>query len=147
MNPRIRDTAGFVAGMMFLAVGAGTVAIARDYTVGSALHMGPGYFPVVLGMLLIVAGAASALRALAITEDRPVRVALRPLLTIGAAVVVFAGGIDRAGLIPTVFASALLASMATPRPKILEATLIAACLTVLSAGIFYYGLKLPFALF
>jgi hypothetical protein len=147
MNLRIRDTAGFVAGTMFLAVGAGAVVIAHDYTIGSALHMGPGYFPIALGILLIVVGAASALRAVAITEDRPVRVALRPLLTIGAAVVVFAAGIDRIGFVPTVFASALLASRATPHSKILEAGLIAACLTVLSAGIFYYGLKLPFALF
>ena len=147
MSLRIGDTAGFVAGMMFLAVGVGAVGVARDYSIGSALHMGPGYFPIVLGVLLILIGATSAIRALTITEDRPVRVALRPLFTIGAAVVVFAAGIDRVGLVPTVCVSALLASMATPRPKIIEAALIAACLALLSAGIFYYGLKLPFALF
>jgi len=147
MSLRVRDRAGFSAGLLFLAVGAASVAIARDYTIGSVLHMGPGYFPIALGMLLTVVGAASVLRALVVTEGRPSRIALRPMLAIGAAIIAFAAGIDRVGLIPSVFVSALIASMATPRPKIAEAGLVAACLTILSAGIFYYGLKLPVSLF
>ena len=92
MSLRIRDRAGFAAGLLFLAVGAGAVGIARDYQIGSALHMGPGYFPIALGLLLAIVGAASVLRASVVTEDRPGRIALRPVLAIGAAVVVFAAG-------------------------------------------------------
>ncbi|HEY1413310.1 MAG TPA: tripartite tricarboxylate transporter TctB family protein, partial [Rhodopila sp.] len=131
----------------FLAVGLGAVGIARGYSIGTALHMGPGYFPVVLGILLVVVGAVSIAKGLVVTTETSGRVVLRPLLTICAAVLVFAVGIDRIGLIPSVFVSAFLASMAVPQPKILEAGLIAAVLSVLSAGIFIYGLKLPLALF
>ncbi|HEX3575601.1 MAG TPA: tripartite tricarboxylate transporter TctB family protein [Rhodopila sp.] len=147
MSLRVRDPGGFFAGLLFLAVGLGAVGIARGYAIGTALHMGPGYFPIVLGILLIVVGAVSVVNGLIITTETNGRVVLRPLLTICAAVLVFAVGIDRIGLVPSVFLSAFLASMAVPQPKILEAGLIAALLAVLSAGIFIYGLKLPFALF
>lgn len=147
MTVRIRDTAGFVAGAMFLAVGLGAAAIGRGYATGSAPHMGPGYFPVVVGILLSVVGTASVLRALIVAGDRPGRIAWRPLLIIGAATVVFAGGIDRIGLIPTVFITSSLASLTAAGVNWREAGLIAVCLSVLAAGIFFYGLKLPFALF
>jgi hypothetical protein len=147
MKPTIRDSGGFVAGLLFLSVGLGAVGIGSGYRVGSALHMGPGYFPVVLGVLLILVGIASVVRALTVTVTSGERIAWRPLLVIGAAVAVFAVAIDRIGLVPTVFIAALLACMAAPRPRVAESCLIAAVLSVMAAGIFYYGLKLPFSLF
>ena len=147
MKPVIRDSGGFVAGLLFLSVGVGAIGIASGYRVGSALHMGPGYFPVVLGVLLVLVGAASVVRALSVTVMGGERVAWRPVLVIGAAVAVFALAIDRIGLVPTVFVSAVLASMAGPRPAVVESCMIAAVLSVMAAGIFHYGLKLPFSLF
>jgi len=151
----IRDPAGLVAGMLFLTVGAGAISIASGYALGTLLHMGPGYFPVVLGVLLVLIGGGLIAQALLSTVAAPAaapappsgRLALRPLLVVIASVLVFAGGIDRVGLIPSVFVTALLASLAGPKPKRLEALLIAVVLSALSAGIFFYGLKLPFALF
>ena len=147
MKPTIRDSGGFVAGLLFLSVGAGAIGIASGYAIGTPLHMGPGYFPIAVGTLLVLVGAVSRLRALVMTPTGTERIALRPLVVIGAAVVVFAGGIDRIGLVPTVFVSSLLACTAGPDPRILESCLIAACLSVIAAGIFFYGLKLPFSLF
>jgi hypothetical protein len=147
MTLTIRDSGGFVAGLLFLFVGLAAIVIASGYTVGSALHMGPGYFPVALGVLLVVVGLASVFRALVVASVGAERIAVRPLLVIGAAVVVFAGGIDRVGLVPTVFVSAFLGCMGGSKPRVLEAGLIAACLSGLAAGIFFYGLKLPFSLF
>jgi hypothetical protein len=147
MMVRVRDPGGFFAGLLFLVVGLGAVGIARGYTIGSALHMGPGYFPIVVGVLLIVVGAVSVVNSLVVAIETTGRIAWRPLLTISAAVLVFAGGIDRFGLIPTVFVAAFLASLAVPHQRVLEAGLIAAFLAMLSAGIFVYGLSLPFSLF
>ncbi|HEX4366654.1 MAG TPA: tripartite tricarboxylate transporter TctB family protein, partial [Rhodopila sp.] len=95
MKPVIRDSGGFVAGLLFLSIGLGAVGIASGYRVGSALHMGPGYFPVALGVLLVLVGVASVARALAVTVTGGERIAWRPLLVIGSAVVLFAVGIDR----------------------------------------------------
>jgi hypothetical protein len=147
MKLTIRDSGGFVAGLLFLFVGSAAITIASAYPLGSALHMGPGYFPIVVGVLLVLVGATSALRATIVTTTGTERIAFRPLIVIGAAVVVFAGAIDRIGLVPTVFISALLACMAGPSPRIVESCLLAACLSIMAAGIFYYGLKLPFSLF
>ncbi len=147
MKPAIRDPGGLLAGLLFLCVGSGAIAVASRYAIGTPLHMGPGYFPVALGALLVVVGLASALRVLVVTAEGTGRIAPRPLVVISAAISVFAVAIDSIGLIPAVFISAMIACMAGPNPKLLESGLIAACLSILAAGIFFYGLKLPFALF
>lgn len=147
MKLTIRDSGGFVAGLLFLSVGLGAIGIASGYTIGTPLHMGPGYFPIAVGTLLVLVGVVSVLRALVVTTIGAERIALRPLAVIAAAVVVFAGAIDRIGLVPAVFVSALLACAAGPKPRIMEACVIAACLSIMAAGIFFYGLKLPFSLF
>jgi len=51
---RTRD---FWAGLMFALIGGSAMWIARGYPFGSARSMGPGYFPVVLGGLLVILGA------------------------------------------------------------------------------------------
>ena len=47
-EPRISGPA-----LMLIAIGAAAVMIARDYPFGTALRMGPGYFPTVLGGILV----------------------------------------------------------------------------------------------
>ena len=54
MKLEIRNNKDFWAGMMFIGIGAAAMFIARDYPFGSALRMGPGYFPSVLGGILIL---------------------------------------------------------------------------------------------
>ena len=53
---RILDNKDFWAGLMLIVIGAAAIFIARNYAFGTALRMGPGYFPTVLGGLLIVFG-------------------------------------------------------------------------------------------
>jgi hypothetical protein len=53
----IKSQKDFFAGLMFLVVGAGFAFGATKYNVGSAARMGPGYFPLLLGILLAVLGA------------------------------------------------------------------------------------------
>ena len=52
-----------LAGTLFIVIGALALLGARGYPVGSAMRMGPGYFPAVLGVLLILLGALLGLRA------------------------------------------------------------------------------------
>ena len=60
----IRHPKDFFAGMLFVAFGIAAIVIGSSYTLGTAARMGPGYFPRILGILLIVLGSALALRAL-----------------------------------------------------------------------------------
>ncbi|SMH40387.1 hypothetical protein [Azospirillum agricola] len=55
----------------------------RRYAMGTAFRMGPGYFPVLLGGLLALLGAAISLRALWIDEgNRMGGLAWRPVLLV-----------------------------------------------------------------
>ena len=57
--PKIREPKDFWAGVMFFAFGVAAIVIGTAYPVGTAARMGPGYFPRILGILLIVLGAAA----------------------------------------------------------------------------------------
>ena len=56
MKMELRNNKDFWAGMMLIGIGAAAMFIARDYRFGSALRMGPGFFPTILGGILIVFG-------------------------------------------------------------------------------------------
>ena len=56
MHPQFLANKDFWAGLLLIAVGTLAVAIAHDYPLGTARRMGPGYFPIVLGALLVLFG-------------------------------------------------------------------------------------------
>ena len=60
---KIRNGKDFWAGLMFLGVGIGFMIVSRNYPMGTAVRMGPAYFPTVLGGMMAVLGAIIFLRA------------------------------------------------------------------------------------
>ena len=56
MNTALRNNKDFWAGFMLIAFGAASIFIARGYPLGSTMRMGPGYFPSVLGSILVLFG-------------------------------------------------------------------------------------------
>ncbi len=62
---KIKSQVDFFAGLMFLVVGGLFAIGAQKYNVGSAARMGPGYFPMLLGILLAVLGAGIIAYAMA----------------------------------------------------------------------------------
>jgi hypothetical protein len=144
---RIRDQRGFTAGILFLGVGLFAAWVAHGYAFGSTQHMGPGYFPTVLGLGLALIGLLAMLRGLAIEGPPFGRFAWRHAAAVTIGVLAFAALADRFGLIAAVLAVALTTTLGASRARPLEAVAIAVVLALLSAGIFYYGLALPFTLF
>ena len=59
----IRNPRDFWSGVLFTLFGVGTLAIGSKYTLGTAARMGPGYFPRILGILLIVLGVVRIITA------------------------------------------------------------------------------------
>src|SRR5687767_1712762 len=90
----------FLAGLLMLTIGGGGFYMALDYPLGSALRMGPGYFPRVLAGILMAFGAFVLVRGLLNFEKVKGRWGWKPLAFIIVALVVFGWTMDKLGLIP-----------------------------------------------
>jgi hypothetical protein len=141
---RVIQDKTFLSGAAFAVIGALALWFNQDYRLGTAQTMGPGYFPFIIGMLLIGLGIINVVRSLATQDFTPVkRVALRPLVALGLGVILFGVCIDRFGLIPAIVCLVVCATLAGPRYRIWEALAILAVLIGIAGGLFVYGLDLP----
>ncbi len=144
MGPKIRNAKDLFAGMLFVAVGVAAVVVGRDYPFGSASRMGPGYFPVLVGAVLIFIGLVVAARAPATQAERIGQIAIKPVFLVIGAIALFAACIETLGLALAILLVVIVGYLANPQPKWVELLILAVVLTVASLGIFVYGLKLPF---
>ena len=138
----IRNPKDFWAGILFIVLGLATVIIARDYSMGSAGRMGPGYFPRGLGAILIVLGLVLSVRALRMSGASIAFPTFQPLLIILGSVVLFAFAAPKLGLIGATVLLILASSTASHEFRWKEAVLSSAFLAVFVLGAFVYGLKL-----
>ena len=84
----IKNGRDFWAGLMFLGFGLGFMLVAQNYPMGSAVRMGPAYFPTVLGGMLAVLGGMVFFRAFVSKFEHPLKVfTFRPLLLVASIVV------------------------------------------------------------
>ncbi len=143
----IRSPKSVLAGLLFFGIGGGAATIAREYRMGTALHMGPGYFPFALGLLLALVGAAAVVQGLSVTGPPLGKVALRPAVVITGAVVAFALMVERFGLVPACVVAVLLGSFADKTFRPVQSAVLAVALAAAAGAIFVYGLKLPLTLF
>src|SRR5947209_3698433 len=100
MNLELRSNKDFWAGALMIATGGTAIAIARDYAFGTALRMGPGYFPIVLGAMLIVFGLYFLATGLMRGEKIEGSWSLRALVIVPLSLVLFGVLIERAGFVP-----------------------------------------------
>ena len=67
---KIKSQKDFFSGLMFMSVGLAFAWGATNYNVGEGARMGPGYFPLVLGILLAAIGAFTIFESMVVeTED------------------------------------------------------------------------------
>lgn len=151
----IKSQKDFFSGLMFMAVGVAFAWGASGYTIGNGARMGPGYFPLVLGVLLAVLGLVITFNALVVPSvdgDKIGRIAWKPLFFIIAANLVFGAalgglpsiGLPPLGLIVGIFALTFIASNAGDDFNFKEVTVLAVILAVLSYAAFILLLKLQF---
>ncbi len=100
---------------MLIVIGAGAVFIARDYHFGSVLRMGPGFFPTILGVILIMFGLIIMVKGLIKGDKIQGRVSLRALLLLSLSLILFGILIERAGLIPALGALILCSAFRKQR--------------------------------
>lgn len=152
---KIKSQKDFFSGLMFTAIGGGFAVGATSYTVGNGARMGPGYFPLLLGVLLAALGAAIMFKALVVETadgDRIGKWAWRPLFFIILANLLFGvtiGGlpsikVPALGMIVGIFVLTIVSSLADGRFKLKEVLILATVLSVASYLAFVVLLKLQF---
>ena len=133
---RIRAPKDFWAGVMFFGFAVVAVLAARGYSLGSAGRMGPGYFPLLLGLVL---GSLGAL----VLDGEPVpRLHVVPLAIIAVAVCLFGLAIEPLGLVVSLAILVVLSAWAGPQFRVVETMALALALIVFSVGVFVYALGL-----
>ena len=142
---KIKSQRDFWSGLMFIVVGVVFAIGARNYSLGSSARPGPGYFPLMLSVIMAVLGAVVLFKALTIeTEggDRIGDIAWRPLLVIVVAILVFGATITWLGMIIAVPILIAISSLAGDEFHWRDVIINAIVLTIASWLIFIVGLKL-----
>jgi hypothetical protein len=146
MKLALRNNKDFWAGLVFTGIGAGAMFIARNYPFGTTLRMGPGYFPRVLGGILIVFGIYVMLRGLRSNEQIQGNWSIRALIVLPLSVVIFGVLMEVAGFIPALAGLIFLSAASGREFKFIEVLLLSVFLTLLSVAMFIWGLGLPYQL-
>ena len=147
MRPDLRGSKDFLAGLLFLAIGAGAMVVARAYPFGTAMRMGSGYFPTVLGAILALFGLFLAIRAIKSKPTAALTWGWWPLACIAASMLLFGFLLPRFGLVPALVALFFVAAAAGREFRVAEVLVLTAAMTAFAVGVFTYVLKLPFQLF
>lgn len=138
-----------VAGALFVIIGLGFAIGALGYELGTAVRMGPGYVPLVLGALLTLLGAA-LIGTGVVRKERPVSEAAatrgdvpwRAIVLILAAVLIFGAGIEPLGIAPILLITTFVAAIADRRTSLRDAAVISVGLTALCVLVFVVLLQL-----
>jgi hypothetical protein len=152
----IKSQKDFYSGLLFMAIGVAFAWGATSYRIGRSASMGPGFFPLVLGLLLALLGLVITVRALSMDGRGGDKIgvwAFKPLFFIIVANLLFglllgglpSLGIPAMGLVLAIYGLTLVASLAGEKFDLKEGLVLA---TVLAAGsyvAFVLVLKLQFA--
>ena len=140
----IRAPKDFWAGLIYIGIGVTALWVGADYKMGTAGRMGPGYFPKVLGAILIVLGLLAILRSF-VTKGEPVGAIIwKPLALILLACALFGLLLQPFGLIVSLLALCLVSAAASQEFKFdLKATAGLVALTIFCTLIFVKGLGVP----
>lgn len=148
LRTKIVNEKDFAAGVIYIAAGAAFGIGAFNYNIGEAARMGPGWFPMAVGFLLVAVGlltAAGALRKSAGTDPLK-RPDLRSMAWILGAVLLFGLLLQPAGLVLSLLVLVVVSSMGSHEFKWMPTLLNAVVLTAFSIGVFIKGIDLQIGL-
>lgn len=144
----IRAPKDFWAGLIYIGVGVTALWVGADYKMGTAGRMGPGYFPKVLGAILILLGLIAVVRSLVTNGEAIGTIMWKPLVLILLACALFGLLLKPFGLIVSLLALCLVSAAASREFKFsVKATAGLVLLTVFCTLVFVKGLGVPMPVF
>ncbi|MDM0075813.1 tripartite tricarboxylate transporter TctB family protein [Variovorax sp. J2P1-59] len=150
---KIKSQKDFFSGVMFTVVGVAFAWGATTYNVGNGARMGPGYFPLMLGILMAIIGLAIMFTGLTVeTEDgEPIgKWAWKQVVYIIGANLAFglllgglpSIGVPAMGMIIAIYALVIISSLAGSEFNLRNVLILATVLAVGSYIAFIWALKL-----
>lgn len=133
------------AGAIFVAVGL-YFSLNAWFTlrIGEARSMGPGYFPVLFGAILIGLGLVIALMAIGNPKEAFGKVSWRGVILVTASIVFFAVTARGLGMALALGGATVMAAMSSNRLSFVGTLITSVCLTTFSILVFVYALRLPY---
>jgi hypothetical protein len=150
---KVKNPQDFWCGVFFVALGVIAIVASREYPLGTALEMGPGYFPTWLGAIMVAFGLLIGGSSLQVEPDAVQRAevkdwAFRPWIVLTATLVVYALLMDAgAGFVPSLMVLVSGCAFAHKDVRWRETLLLSMFVTAGSVAIFSFGLGLPYRLF
>jgi len=140
---RIRSPKDFWSGLVFIAIAVAFMALAARYRHGTAEKMGPGFFPIMIGIVQAGLGAILLGRSFVLDGPPLARMRLSPLAITVVAVVLFGIALDWLGLAAAITTLVIVGAYADRSTRLVESVALAAALVFFSVVMFVWVLGLP----
>jgi uncharacterized membrane protein len=142
----------FYAGLVMVLLGAGVTLNSTTYNLGTFMHMGPGMFPFMLGILMIFIGILIFISGLMTPLEEgeqilPDSMEWRGWACILAGPLMFIIFGEYFGMVAATFMCVFVSALGDRTATLKSSLLLAASITVAGAVLFSYVLKVPFPLF
>jgi len=151
LQKRLPFKRDFYAGGLIILIGLGAVVHSRSYPVDSLMRMGPGFFPLALGILMIVIGILIVGSAFGADADQegilPEHKEWLGWSCIIASPLVFIFLGEHTGMAPATFGCVFVAAMGDREATWKSAFLLAVGVTVFGVALFSYLLQIPLPIF
>lgn len=133
----------FASGVMFALIGAGALWIGADYPMGIPARPGTGVLPRILAWCLVGTGGLLIIKALLTGDRRVGGWAIRPLVAVTLAIVLFGMTIDSLGLVFAMTLSLTLCALGTTETRWMEFSWFLLIMLAIGAGMFVWLLGMP----
>jgi hypothetical protein len=143
MTIPIRNAKDFWAGLIYLVIGSTAIFLARDFGMGAATKMGPGYFPIVLGGVLALIGAVSIARSFRSKGEPIGAFALKGMLLVCVGTVLFGLLLRGAGLVVALVVLVIVSAYGSTKFRLGTTLALALGLTAACVLVFVKGLGIP----
>jgi len=138
-----RNGKDFWTGLIYIFFGSSAILIARDYGMGTAIKMGPGYFPTILGGLLVAIGVISMIRSFIVAGTPVGAFVFKGLALVTISVLVFGFILRGLGLAIALPLLVIISAYGSTQFRWRPTLLMAAGMTIFCVFVFLKGLGIP----
>lgn len=138
---RQRDTQDIIGGILLTALGLFAAFYAQRYEFGSLNRMGPGYFPVALGVVLAVLGLLIAIPAFFRSGER-IDIKWKTFGIIIGCVVLFGATLKLLGIVLATMLAVFVASLADNQITWRGRAMVSVGVAAITYLVFIYGLSM-----